>query len=237
MRSLGTILILSFALPLFACSDPVSSEEIQVSDADSAGSEWVTFGLPSKSDDPGCPRESILCWTVAESTIFRRVLRLEDDLLASREAPAKTAQELASTLALLGQKLEVEQHNELDALGHRAADLYTEDEALEWLDQIRTQVTAHLAEGYFAAHAVTLGQLSQAEGKFDAIEEVSPAGSEGDMTADMVESLRILKQSGAVGLANAYLLQYTGVLDIDYTVSTDRFPVLRAQGRSDLQST
>ena len=31
----------------------------------------------------------------------------------------------------------------------------------EWLDQIRTQVTAHLAEGYFAAHAVTLGQLSQ----------------------------------------------------------------------------
>ena len=53
------------------------------------------------------------------------------------------------------------------------------------------------------------------------------------MTADMVESLRILKQS-AVGL-NAYLLQYTGVLDIDYTVSTDRF-ILRA-GRPGNQST
>ena len=69
-----TILILYFGCP-FCLLDPMSSEEIQ----SACRLSWKRMGHWSALQERRrAALVNRLCWTVAESTIFRRVLRLED---------------------------------------------------------------------------------------------------------------------------------------------------------------
>ena len=188
---------------------------------------WDEFGLPMKGDAPGCDRQGVVCWSEAEANDFRQVLAAEDAIILGTKDAQSAVYELVDGLQSLRHKLSTEQSDALNELIAEASDLMVsqdEDALVYWIDRLRMRVSAGLYEGYFAAHAVTLGHLSQAGSKFDEVLADEPDGSASHFNADMLDSLAQLKQTGALGQAYAFLLQHSGVLERAYPILDETFP-------------
>jgi hypothetical protein len=217
-----TIILAMLLIALNGCADGAG-----VSEESMTSSQWTEFGLPSKGDDPGCDRASILCWTTVDADVFRAIMGAEDQLILDPGSVEVAVARIVDGLSRLTHKLDAEQGLALTRITTEATTLHADmDETLifDWLSRVRNVVSVSLREGYFVAHSVSLGALSEAGSKFDQVLRDEPAGSATGLTAGMLESLRVLKENGALGQAYAFLLQHTGVLEQDYDVLDEEFP-------------
>ena len=221
MRTLTMIMAMTF-VALNGCADQaITSENTASSD------QWAEFGLPSKGDDPGCDLANPLCWTAADARVFREIMSAEDQLILDPLTVESAVRRIVIGLDQLAHKLDATQTQSLEVLATEATGIdgaIEETRVMGWLSRIRNQVSAQLREGYFVAHSVSLGTLSEAGAKFDEVLRDEPAGSSMGLTEGMNESLRILKEHGALGQAYAFMLQHTGVLEEEYGILEEEFP-------------
>ena len=212
---------------ILACVLVLGCSDGPVGDATGTPDPWDEFGLPIKGDDPGCNASERLCWPERDGRAFRALMAAEDALLLSSKPPSACAQAIKAALDALRHKLSP---GAIDALGRLMTDEQLDrlstasDVAVRWLDSLRRDVFAGLYEGYFAAHAVSLGATARGDNKYDVFAYAEDFEGGAGLTVGMQESLRILKESGVVGHAYALLMAHTGVLDEMYHVGDLAWP-------------
>ncbi|MBW2464826.1 MAG: TerB family tellurite resistance protein [Deltaproteobacteria bacterium] len=214
------ILVLGISgLLLSACAAPTGTEN--PADAD------IDFGIGSKADEGGCDRASDLCWTSADADTMRLLMRLENDVLL-QEGHMPTA--LGTIVGLARQvehKLddqELEQLTRLDAtVAALPRDMASED-AVGVLADMQASVLSRVKATHYAAFMVPIGRRAErdlAGGADDPTDTGADDGADSDnpfYTVGMQESLRLLRDNGALGKSYAWMLEASGVLERDYTV-------------------
>jgi hypothetical protein len=214
--------ILSVALVFAAaCAESADSAD------PTAEPEW---GVGGKADGM-CDPASDLCWTSTDTAAMQRLLRSEDDLgLGAQPArPALTA--MANELRALGHKLTPE---ETAALGRiegsigALSDQTTVDDGLAVAAQLEDAALRRLAAAYHLAYLVPAGRAAEQEGTGKGDDPTTagtaPVNPTGRYSPGMVESLRELRASSALGAVYATMLETSGVLDRNYQIdNADNF--------------
>ncbi|MBL4689156.1 MAG: hypothetical protein JKY37_31480 [Nannocystaceae bacterium] len=182
--------------------------------------EDIPFGLGGKADSL-CAPEAELCWDQDDAATMRELLRAQDDVVlgVASKAAARHVIDLARGIK---HKLTAEELAALDTIEPEVDGLAEDDieGAVEALTVMQAQSLRRVIGTYYVANMIPVGQLLDSGGKFDDGSSVNPGATDSEtvvgLTEGMEESLRLLRDSGAMGIAIAEMYKMTGVLDRDY---------------------
>lgn len=180
----------------------------------------IPFGLGGKADSL-CAPEQELCWDQDDAATMREMLRAQDDVVlgVSPKASVRHVMDLARGMK---HKLTAEELAAIDSLEPMVDGLAEDDTegAVGALTSMQENSLRRVVGTYYVANMVPVGQLLDTDGKYDDDSSVDPGETDGEsiggLTEGMSESLRLLRDSGAMGIAIAEMYKMTGVLDRDY---------------------
>lgn len=147
---------------------------------------------------------------------MRKLLLAHDEVLLDEE-PVAALQSVVEHANALGHKLTPEELDALDDLAERISQLGAADsmeDAADLMIELDDRVLRRVLGTYYAAHMIPVGRAALS-GKADDVEPSSADDS--NMTPGMQQSLRLLHDSGALGMMVAQMYRMTGVLERDYS--------------------
>lgn len=192
-------------------------------DAEEPAEEEIPFGLGGKADGV-CPAEAELCWNQEDSSIMRALLTAQSDAVLG-DAPAHQVRTVVDMARALEHKLTPEEIAAIDAL-EPTVDALADDDigaASAALAGLQAEALERVIGTYYVANLVPAGQALDNGGKFDESTAVEVAQSDAEaipgLTEGMQQSLRMIRDSGAIGITLAQLYKMTGVLERDYELT------------------
>jgi hypothetical protein len=210
--------LLIVALLVGACAAPVGSE--------GPGGDELDFGIGAKADEGGCDASSDLCWNSADADTMRLVMRVENDVLLNEGHMPTALGTLVDLARQLDHKLNDEERAELERVGAEISALPSEttpEEAVGTLADLEQTVLHRVRATHYAANMIPVGMRAERDlaGPADDGDDEGGGDAEEDnplYTPGMQESLRLLRDNGALGKGYAWMLEASGVLERDYSV-------------------
>jgi hypothetical protein len=210
------------SLFFFACTlVPACSE--------STGNTSLEWGTGAKADEEPCDATADLCWdNPRDKDSITQIITLESDIILERAELPKALDDMAYLLSDLSHKLTSAEWNYLEKFKTEIANLSTEptlEEVLPLMTELRQNITTRLSAVYHSAHMIPVGIAAEHELAGAADDPDDPDNPLKDLDGDFTmysegiqESLRLLRESGALGKGYSTLLKASGVLDRDYEI-------------------